>query len=422
MVNLRGGNAVPAKFSLSLLALDAASGTELRRVPVMSAFALRFRPAEDGVPARLLVLRSAPPVTGSAAQKMELAELDPVTLVERKQTPLPASNDGYRFSADGRWLLSGRAAPLDTRTLQPATLPETVQAELQPPQDTPTRYVLWDFGERFLRVTTRASTAPNTTSTTRFFSTTSGNAFGAPARHPVACSRISSDQMEAPADMVDLPDGGAALAYQDGTVELRDAQDHLRQAVNLGGCQPVMLRADGDVLTFADTYSWELGTLRASDGQVLARRTTATINPSNPPQLLAEGTALVARSPYDSGPLVAMERVTGQAWTLELKMHTLRLDTRATWKSKTEYSSVGTAVLDGEKLNFTATASAGGYELRPQAMPIPPVTWQGELRREDGSVVARIGGSHGKQTPQQAVQLELQGLERDFAFRGSLKP
>lgn len=79
-------------------------------------------------------------------------------------------------------------------------------------------------------------------------------------------------------------------------------------------------------------------------------------------------------------------------------------------------------MLNGETLNFTATAQSGGYELRLQVAPIAPVTWQGGLRRADGEVVTRLSGFHNKQTPFQGMGLELQDTERDFAFAGSLKP
>lgn len=408
----------PPRLRRGLLVLDAATGTELRQLSLPSVLSLRFRPADDGVPARLLVLRTAPP-SGTGTGGVVLAELDPVTLEELKQTPLPTRSDPYRLGADGRWLLSGWDVPLDTRTLQPAALPQAVEAELQLPQDTPTRRASWAFGERFLRVSTRSSAAQTAPWSSRYFSVASGQAFGGPAQHPAACSNISVFQLEDPADMVSLPDGGAALAYRDGTVELRDASDRLREVVNLGGCQPVTLRVDGDVLTFAEPSSRELGTLRVSDGQVLGRRTVATLELGRPPLLVAEGTALTFSS---SDSLAALERVSGQAWQLTGQTHHLRLETRATWQSKTAYSSMGTALLDGERLNFAAVADSGGYELRPQGNLVMPVTWQGELRRADGTLVARIGGSHMNQTPYQNVQLELQGGERDFAFRGSLKP
>lgn len=409
-------SSTPPKSSLALLALDAATGTELRRVTVERATAVRFRPEEDGAPARVLVLRYVP----DSGARMALAELDPITLAEQKQTLLPGT-ETYHLSADGRWLLPGWGAvtPLDTRTLAPAALPESLQAELRVPQDPQTRSVGWAYGDRFLRVISRSSGAQPWTA--RALSAASGNAFNAQTQHSSVCPQGSSAPLGYPADMVSLQGGGAALAYEDGTVELRDADDRLRRLVNLGGCSPTVLRVDGDVLTFADPQRGELGTVRVSDGQVLARRTTATLSGTRPPFLLPGGTVLVTRAMYASGPLLALEGVSGQAWTLAAKAHTLRLDTRATWQSKTTYTSVGTAVLDGERLNFAATAYSGRYELKPQSVPPLPVTWRGELRREDGEVVARLGGHHFPGTPAQSVSLEMQGLDRDFAFQGTLK-
>ncbi|MPY68005.1 hypothetical protein F8S09_15200 [Deinococcus sp. SDU3-2] len=411
-----GASSTPPKSSLGLLALDAATGTELRRVTVERAIAVRFRPEEDGAPARLLVLRYVP----DSGARMALAELDPITLAEQKQTLLPGT-ETYHFSADGRWLLPGWGAvtPLDTRTLAPAALPEPLQAELRLPQDPRTRSVGWAYGDRFLRVISRSSGAQPWTF--RSLSAESGNAFDAQAQHASVCSQISTSQLTNPADMVSLEGGGAALAYEDGTVELRGEDDRLRQVVNLGGCSPAVLRVDGDVLTFADPQRGELGTVRVSDGEVLARRTTATLGTSRPPFLLAEGTVLVTRSMPGTAPLVALEGVSAQAWTLATRTHALRLETRATWQSKTTYTSVGTAVLDGERLNFVATAYSDRYELKPQSAPPLPVTWRGELRREDGEVVARLGGHHWSGTPAQSVGLEVQELDRDFAFQGTLK-
>jgi len=99
--------------------------------------------------------------------------------------------------------------------------------------------------------------------------------------------------------------------------------------------------------------------------------------------------------------------------------HTLNLDTRVTSVTRKEYTSVGTATLDGETLDFAAKAHSGSAEFRAQGVTLAPVTWAGDLRRKDGTVVARIGGS-AQSTHTQGVQLEFPGQERAFAFVGSL--
>lgn len=409
------------RFRQDLVLLDLATGAERQRLPAKNTFALRYRPAEADQPARLLALRDVPAADPSAPQTLALAELDPLTLATLKQTALPDNNAGYRFSDDGRWLLSGPTEALDTRTLAPALLPEPLQEQLQPPQDTPTRFVHWVYGGRFLRVSTRDASAPNAPATERLYAARTGTAFGGAARHPSPCPYIATAQLESPSDVVSLVDGGAALAYQDGTVELRSREDALRQTVNLGTCQPLTLRADADVLTLSGPRD-ELITLQISTGTVLQRQAINTLNATIRPQLVAQGTALLIRPQQADAPLLTLARVDEAGWKVAQKVHTLRLETKATWASRTAYTSAGTAVLDGETLNFTATAKSGGYELRPQIAPIAPVTWQGELRRVDGVLVARLSGAHFKGTPVQSVGLELQDVERDFAFAGSLKP
>ncbi len=414
------------KVRPALVVLDAASGVELRRLDLAGSelHALRFRAAEPGQPARLVLLRSAVLVTGAPASTV-LSELDPVTLEETKQTTLPGSLWNYRLNTDGRWLISGSLTVQETRTLQPATLPQTIQDELAKPQEYATRNTSWDYGEQFLRVATRTAGAQHTPWTTRLYSVTTGQAFGGAAQHPLACTKFASDVLTEPTGMVNLPDGGAALAYRDGTVELRGPDDRLRRTIDLGDCLGHTLRVDGDVLTFAvvEENELQLGTLRMTDGQVLSRRRAATTYPIQYPPLEAEGTALMARPRWRVGiPLVELQRTSGAGWLLEKETHTLHLDTRATWTSKAEYSSVGEAWLDGERLNFAATVRSGTMEFRPQATaPVPP-SWQGTLSRLDGTVVARVQGTHWNMEAQQAVMLELQGSERDFAFNGLLRP
>lgn len=407
------------KSSQHLVALDAATGAERQRLPLSGASSLRYRAAGEGQPARLLALRFLPAPDTNTPQRLHLIELDPVTLTTQKQTLLPDNEVSYRFSDDGRWLLSGPTGALDTRTLEPVIHPAPIAEQLQPPRDTPNRFVQWDFEGRFLRVFDRSS--PNAAATEGLYAARTGAVFGAAARHPSPCPNVSDSRLEYPSDVASLADGGAALAYQDGTVELRSQDDALRQTVNLGGCQPFTLRADAGVLTLATPYVGTLITLRSADGAELGRKALNTLHGTIKPQLIAEGAVLLIRPLREDAPLVTLERVTGAGWKVAQKTHTLSLDTKATWVSKTAYTSAGTAVLDGEKLNFTATAHSGGYELRPQATPIAPVTWQGELRRADGAVVARLSGGHFKGTPVQSVGLELQDMNRDFAFAGSLK-
>lgn len=149
----------------------------------------------------------------------------------------------------------------------------------------------------------------------------------------------------------------------------------------------------------------QLATLRSGDGAELGRKTLNTLNGTIRPQLVAQGAALLIRPQQEDAPLLTLARVDGAGWQVAQKTHTLRLETTASWVSKTACTSAGTAVLDGETLGFTATANSGGYELRPQVAPIAPVTWQGELRRADGEVVARLSGFHNKQTPFQGIML-----------------
>lgn len=410
----------PDRKAPVLWVLDAATGAELRFLPLEDAQAVRFRPAEGASPARLLVLHEPavlppPPARVPAA----LSEHDPVTLQELRRTPLPDRPGPYFLSADGRWLLSGADlpdVPTDTRTGQPVTLPASVREQLALPQPTNGR-LGWRSGGDFLYVERYPGKAGETYRI-HFLSTTSGQAFTGAARHPATCTVTPSDLLD-PTDLVNLPDGGAALAYRDGTVELRDAQDRLRKVVALGGCSSHRLRVDGDVLTFAGEATRSLGTLRVSDGTLLGQREAGTAPAL--PWPVDRGTVVWVRPQQAPGALLTLGRASGEGWTRPAQEHRLTLETRATWQSKTRYTSLGTATLDGERLNFSAVASAQGYELRPQtSLPPRRVVWQGELRRAGGELVARLEGTHGEGTARQRVQLELKDPDRDFAFVGDL--
>lgn len=414
------------KVSPALVVLDAATGLELQRLPVAGSYpsALRFRPAEPGEPARLVMLRSALVAPGATAV-ITLVELDPATLEAKKETTLPRGLVDAGLSRDGRWLIQNGREPVETRTLQPAPLPQAVREELALPQGTTPRLVRWDFGEQFLSVSAPPAGSPYSSWATQYFSVTTGRTVDGAAQHPLACRNYSWNVLTMAAGMAHLPDGGTALAYLDGTVELRDANDRLRTTVDLGDCLGHTLRVDGDVLTFAviNQGHLQLGTLRVTGGEVLSRHRADVLAPAGYPTLDAEGTALLPRPRWwGMGPLVTLERTSGPGWRLEGNTHTLQLDIRATWTSKTEYRSVGAAWLDGERLNFAATAMSGSAEFRAQANPPVPPSWRGTLRREDGTLVARVGGIHGDRVAEQKVMLELQGLERDFAFNGLLRP
>lgn len=407
----------PGRDTRLLVVLDAATGTELQSLPLEGAQAVRLRPAGDGAPARLLVLHGA---SVSPARPTALSEHDPVTLKELRRVPLPDWSGSVFLSDDGRWLLSGTDVPVDTRTGQLASLPAAVLEQLARSQDPVTRRVGWRSEGDFLYVE-RYPSQPNETYSIVFFSAVTGQAFGGLAQHPAACTVTPSD-LTTPTDLVDLPDGGAALAYPDGTVELRDAQDRLRQVVRPGGCAPYHLRIDGDVLTFAGGFSRTLGTLRVSDGKLLSQRNSGTGPGQASPWLVGAGTVLWVRNPQAPGALLTLERASGELWNLPPQLHRLRLDTRATWQSKTQYTSLGTGMLDGERLNFSAVATAQGYELRPQTSPpVRRVVWKGELRREDGHLVARLEGTHGDQAASHWVKINLQDMDRDFAFVGELR-
>lgn len=404
----------------SIVMLDAATGVEVRRVPSLGVSELRLRPASPGFPARLMALGQAPFVPGMSGNAgMILLELDPVTLEERRRTPLPWQEYGHRLNADGSWVLVNNAGPLDTRTGQPVVLPTAVQEQLGQSQNPTQRFVFWTASGAYLSVGGRTSTAPQSPWVTRLYSAATGAVFEGAARHATACPGQYS--LESPNDTAELPGGGVALAYSDGTVELRRPDDTLRQLVNLGDCSPPTLRRDADILTFTLEHGTSFGTLRVSDGQILARKAVERQN------VHAVGEGTVVTTGYQAGPFAALrlERTSGTVWQLQNKMHTLKLEARITSVTRNEYTSVGTATLDGESLTFAVKAKSGSYEFKPQSLgaqssPPIPVHWAGDLRRSDGTVVAKIGGLHSSQLPSQMVQLEFPDLDREFAFVGTL--
>lgn len=417
------------KTTETLVVLDAGTGQELRRLNLdpVASLVLRFREAQGGQPARLLLLNTASSV---------LSELDPVSLTTQRETVLPAALKNASLSRDGRWLMAS-LSQVSTSTFEPVALPESVQAVLKEPTNSSTRYHVWQDDQAFLSIYTR----PNTNQSQRqdLLSVTTGKLFQGQAKHPSRCGGSAPFFFSNPNWALDLTDGGAALAYSDGTLELRDADDRLRQLVDFGDCQARSYRVDGDTVTAATMSSLpqKIGSVRASDGQILTQRTiTLRAQPwQTRLSLLAPGVAVFTRAdlnttwpsqPAVSRPdLVALRSVDGTNWQTDGPEHVLQLDTQAVWQSQSEYLSQGTATLDGEKLNFKATVRAGSQmefraQTTPQSVaPVPP-TWQAELTRADGTPKARMHGYYWTKPEQQVVALELLDQGQDFAFLGWL--
>ncbi|MDB5046114.1 MAG: hypothetical protein JWQ08_2164 [Deinococcus sp.] len=243
-----------------------------------------------------------------------------------------------------------------------------------------------------------------------FISNATGQEIAGKPQHPIQCSVGADNGFSS--DALTLPDGGAALPYEDGVIELRRADGTLRTAVDTGDCQRVDLTLNGNTLTFTGKT---LGTVRLSDGQITAQ---VPVDAPDAARLPILGSIFKT----EEG-VLKYQQADGVKWQLGTAPKTLWLKATATWISESEYHVTGEARVNDEPLTLTAKAKAYGIRLQPQTSPtIPPsVDWQGELRRADGSLYAKINGSHGAKSTNLLFALELEGKDQDFSYGGELK-
>lgn len=417
------GGAGDTRRSLRLLALDAATGSELMNRVAPRTFDLGWSPKSAGEAAALYSLAEQ----GSGMSlSVVLNEIDPATLVTRSSRVVPASTGasvgGPRLGRGGQWLLIGDRAPLSTATLTDAPLPATVREQLELPRVNGQRSVTWAFDEAFLGVSVAGAT-PKSMWTTSYYATDSGNAFDGAPKHPAACN-LSAAQFMSPSAAAPLPGGGAALAYDDGSVEFRNPDDSLNRVERVGGCAPVLLRADGETLTFLDTGSSQIGTI--AGGVTVSQPTRLPVRDFGQQELVAAGQAVMTGAVNDGRAVLAIERVDGAGWNRPDRRVELTLDTVATWQSKTRYTFEGRATLNGETLTVSGVADSGSAVFEPetlqgQAAPPIPVTWTAELRGIPGQPARVLRGAHFKGSLTQIVTLEFPDVEQAFAFAGTLK-
>lgn len=411
---LRRENGIPGQSndtplhpeSFQVVALDELTGRELQRGPWSHlSNPPSYRAASGSQPARLLSVEDDSGTTS-------VVERDPLTLAQVDRWPLPAQSRNARLSLDGTRLELSPSQVLDTRTRQALPLHPEVQKVLSLlPKDA---LVSWGVDMHWLVVRWLESSSAGRVERVALISNDTGQIMDGQALHPVGCDthpeyKLSSEPMA-------LPDGGVALAYPDGIIELRRADGTLRASIPVQTeyCLRPEIRVDGDTVTFAVPGGIDgagLGTLRVSDGQITARaKREGNLS------LLLPG-AVVQRE----GRTLSYQRLDGVTWNKVGQTKRLRLDTQATWISASEYHVTGQGQIDGQTLNFTAKATSYGIELRPQwSYPPMQVEWRGELRRPDGSLYGRLLGIHTAVSTEQQTSLELAGQEQDFAFGGTL--
>ncbi|THF70722.1 hypothetical protein E7T06_06185 [Deinococcus sp. Arct2-2] len=390
----------------TLVAIDRQTGQVLKQIPWNNNYygyePLRFRAATPSVPARLLE-------AVYVNSQMLIIERDPLTLAETDRWALPSSPSAFRgFNAEGTLALLDNNTLIDTRTRQLMSIhPAITQLLTTLPKDA---YTYWSSDKQWFAVEDLIWRGLYKVRRSIFTSNVTGQAIDGKAQHAFKCSVGNDNGISN--DALTLPDGGAALAYDDGVIELRRADGMLKTAVDTGECQRVDLSLKGDTLTFTGKT---LGTVRLSDGQI-----TAQVDANAPDAARLPILGSIFKT--ESG-VLKYQQADGVKWQLGAAPKTLWLKANATWISETEYHVTGEARVNEEPLTLTAKAKAYGIKLQPQTSPtIPPsVEWNGELRRADGSLYAKISGSHGVKGASQQFFMELEGKDQDFAYGGELK-
>lgn len=373
-----GGFGTPRR-TYSILTQRPDSGAVLDRVKLSGTpNALGYRAATNDAPARLLV-------QSRSGTRVQIEERDPDTLELRGEWSFPMSTAypdpnmySENFTLDGRGFASPDGQLVDTVTHQAMPVHPEVQAQVARTAGR-NGHLGWSPDAQWLEVTTYVPGAFGGGDFRHDFiqNTTGKKITGAPL-HPVGCGLKGSSSWSS--QILGLPDGGMALSFQDGVVELRRADGSLRQAVNLRGCTGYGFFQGGDVLSLSN--GTVTARIRVTDGAVL---------PGNPPDPALPG----------------------------LK---LKLDMQAKYISENEYESSGTATLNGAQYRVMAQARALGITLKPQTSPaVHLVSWTGELRRADGTMYATLRGSHGATGTGQGVRLELSEPQVGFDYFGPLE-
>ena len=359
------------------------NGVITARKPLSSTYtpvSMAFRATQGEQPARLITVMTS--YSGSTSA-ITVQEHDPNTLaLTDTWTATQSTNNTSHFSLNpaGTRLELNDHRLIDTVTRQPVPLHPNITALLtSQPYD-----VNWSTDKNWLKVTTYEQKLLGKIPRYHFVSNETGKQQTGTPKHTPSPSCTSNGGPTDAWEITSLPDGGAALMYPDGVVELRQADGNLRQAVKLPACRTYWLTSDAEYIDYLDYSREPLGRIRIADGAVLA--------------------------------MPAMQEMPAQI------THTLKLNTVATWESKTTYSFTGTADWDGKTHLFSGKAQSLGIELKPQTSPAPRyVAWTGQMLNADGSEFAKVWGTHGDSVPQQIVKVQLTGVEHDFSFNGPLQ-
>lgn len=213
-----------------------------------------------------------------------------------------------------------------------------------------------------------------------------------------------------PSPVETLPDGGVALGYPDGTVELRGSDGGWKASLKVsGGCVPVQrLRRMGDELAVFASTSVNQGTFAviSLSRQMITARTETIAAPA-----LLFGPAGIV---LDQSTGLKLTQPTGLSWTAPTLKQTLSLDVNALYLNDKTYSVKGSAQVDGQSLSAEGQATGQyGVTFKPQyqILPQPSVAWTLELKGA-ASALTLSGGNNAKQ-PEQSVRLT--GQDRDYA-------
>lgn len=377
--NLLDEGGYDSRRTFSILAQRLDSGAVLSRMKLSGMpNALGYRAPANGAPARLLV-------QSRSGTQVQVEERDPDTLEVRSTWSFSLTSDSpdsnmysENFTLDGLIFASPDGQRIDTVTHQPLPVHPEIQAQLSRTAGQ-NGHLSWSPDAQWLEVTTYVPGAFGSGNFRYdFIRNTDGRTFSGAPLHPVGCGLRGSDSWSR--TILGLPDGGMALTFQDGVVELRRADGSLRQAVSLGGCGRYGFWFGGDVLSLEGPE--RTARIRVADGVILP----------------------------------------GDLLTPALPSLNVTLDMQATYISENNYESSGTATVDGVNYTLNAKATALGITLKPQTSPVRRyVDWTGELRRTDGTVYATLRGGHGATEASQSVSLQLNEPVVGFSYSGSLK-
>lgn len=233
----------------------------------------------------------------------------------------------------------------------------------------------------------------------QFIRTADGYQLDSASQHGNPCRIYSGFE---PFPVESLPDGGVALGYPDGYLELRGPNGSLTASIQVASdCLPLQtLRRNGfELAALAYDIPNRSGVFSAIS---LSRRsiTSRTTTSLNLPLLISSEGVVLSET---SG--LKLTRPDGQSWTAPTLKKSLKLDVKANYLNEQSYIVKGSAQVEGEAFSAEGKASGqNGITFKAQyQLPVSPsVNWSLQLTRPVGAVLSLSGSNDGKQAHQSA--------------------